>query len=439
MRSDRRLSRRSVLRGCGAVLGLPFLEAMVPPGLAARRRRAAPVRLAFLFMPNGVDPDHWTPVGEGRAFELSEQLAPLAPVQDAVLVLSQLTNRASRGGDGHYAKTANLLTSTPIKQTTGRDIDVGGVSIDQVVAAHVGHETALPSLELGIDPVTTGIDRNVNFTRLYGSFISWSSRTSPRPPILDVKLAFDRLFRTPERWDLGAAERDRGILDLVREDAGRLQRRLGGDDRRRVEEYLDAVRALERRIDHASRRGAARAAAPTPDEPAPGEDYAAKVGAMLELIVLAFRADATRVATFLYGNSVSSRDFSFLEGVEGRHHEISHHQNDPDKLRQYRCITRWHVATFARLIERLRSIDDGDGTLLDHSAVVFASGLRDGNRHDPIDLPLLVGGRAGGALQPGIHIASDPETPLAALWLRLGQAAGVPLERFADADAPLAC
>lgn len=438
MTRARPLDRRTFLRGAGAAIALPWLEAMAT---ASTPRR--PVRTAVLFMPNGVRADAWTPTAVGSDFELPAILAPLAPVREHVLIPTGLSNQPTHTGDGHYVKTAGFLTGTTIEKTTGDDLNANGVSLDQRLAQRIGGTTRLPSLELSTDPVTTGIDTNVGYTRLYGSHISWSTPRTPVARETDPSRAFARLFRSLSE----GGPPSRSILDLVLADGTRLRQQLGARDQARIDEYLESVRSIERRIDHDEQ---ARATARREDPSLAvdltalerrlasyGGDPAERIRLMIDLIVLAFRADVTRVATFMFGNAVSNRNFSFVDGVTGGHHEISHHQDKPDLLDQYQRIAAWHVAELARMIAALQACDDGDGTLLDHTTLLFGSGLRDGNRHDPNDLPILLAGRGGGAFRPGRHLAFAAGTPLCRLHLDILAAAGMPMRQFGDANRPL--
>lgn len=456
------ISRRTMLRGVGAALALPWLDAMGP--LAARAVAAtsakAPVRLAVLYMPNGVNEKAWAPAGVGRDFELSPTLAPLAKLKDQLLVFTELYNAGSIGGDGHYVKTSGFLTGTTITKTTGKDLRSGGVSLDQLAARRVGRQTPLPSLELGIDPVTTGIDNNVGYTRLYGSHIAWTTPTTPAAKEINPRLAFDRLFRSDAASGKTAAD-DRSVLDLVAEDAQSLRNRVGRADRMKLDEYLDSVRAVEKRIDFNTRQRADENKL-SPDvlteiealdkrvqqfENHPereklrslrgGGDHTEHVRLMLDLMVLAFWSDSTRVSTFMFGNAVSPRNFSFLDGVRGGHHEISHHKNEAKALEQYQRINLWHVEQYAYMLAKMGAIREGEGTLLDNSMVLFGSGMRDGNRHDPRNLPLVLAGRAGGALATGRHLVYKKNTPLCNLYAAVLDRMGAPVDHFGDSTEKL--
>lgn len=430
-------TRRALLRGVGATVALPWLESLARAVTPAARSfgaapAAPPTRLAILYMPNGVLSSAWTPVGTGREFTLSPTLEPLAPVKSEVLVLSGLRNANSREGDGHYAKTAPFLTGAKIRRTGGRDLE-NGVSMDQVAAANAAGATLLASLELGTEPVRTVED--MGYSTVYGGAISWRTPTTPNTKEIVPRLAFDRLFRSSRLRDSAC---EQSVLDVVSDDARRLARDVSRDDRRKLEEYLDSVRDLERRIAACSSDaerstvldGAAR---PAEGRPASHEEH---VRLMLDLVVLAFQADVTRVASFMFGNAVSGMDMSFLDDVKGGHHEISHHENRPEKTIPYQKINRWHVGELSRFVQKLAAIRDGDGTLLDHSMVVFGCAMRDGNAHDPNDLPIVVAGR-GGALPTGRHLAFPNPTPLCSLWLALLQRMGVDSESFGDSCGPL--
>lgn len=455
------LTRRTLLKGLGVTMCLPLLESLQPhaaraagPGAKAAK---APVRLAVLYMPNGVNPKAWQPQGTGAAFELSPILAPLASLKSDILVFSELMNKSSIEGDGHYVKVAPFLTGTAVTKTTGGDLRVGGVSLDQLVAQHVGNMTPLPSLELSVEPVTMGVDTNVGFTRLYGSHISWSTPTTPVTREINPQLAFDRLFRPKgAAGKRGTSDGDKSVLDAVLEDARSLQSKIGSADRHKLNEYFDAVRSVETRIAwDAARRKQEHLADPATakeieklggrirdyyavPEGQRGIDHTAQVRLMLDIMVLAFWTDSTRVATFMFGNEVSGKNFSFLPGVGGGHHQISHHENDAAKLEQYQKINVWHLEQYAYLLTRLKSIPEGNGTLLDNAMVLFGSGMKDGNAHSPYNLPIVLGGRGGSTLATGRHLVYDKKTPLCNLYRALLPRLGVPVAAFGDSSGELA-
>ncbi len=436
---NKRISRRTMLCGMGAALALPALDLMVPAKAAASGVKA-PVRMACLYFPNGVWTKKWIPEETGMDYALSYALEPLSDFKKDFTVFSGLDKANSRRGDGHYAKTANFLTGEPVTKTTGKDISVGGISMDQLAAKQLGHLTPLPSLELGIDPVISGIDSNVGFTRLYGSYISWRSATQPVAREINPRYVYERLFG--EKGATVNTQRNadfQSMLDLALEDAKRLRRQLGRDDQVKLDEYMESVRAVEERIDFAMKpdpREWKPAAINLPDGAGfekPGS-FEAQIRIMLDLMVLAFQTDSTRVLSFMFANDVSGRNFSFVPGVHDGHHQLSHHENKEEKIKQYTEINRWHAAQFAYLLGKLRAIPEGEGNLLDNSMILFGSSISDGNRHDPNNLPILVAGKAGGQLQTGQHIASAKNTPLCNLYQTMLGAMGVERESFGDSN-----
>lgn len=436
------LGRRRFLRGAGVALALPWMES-VPRAARGATRAAPPVRTAFIYFPNGVWEKAWVPSTTGTDYALSPSLEPLADVKDSVLVLSGLDKKHSHGGDGHYAKTANFLTGMPVAKTTGKDVSSGGISIDQRIAEHLRGQTPLPSLELGTEPVISGIDSNVGYTRLYGSHISWQSANRPVAKEINPRLVYDRLFG--KKWTASTQSPDayRNLLDYVLEDAKDLRKQLGRDDQFKMDEFLDSVRGVEQRIEFAveqpdrqSDSNAARLASIQPPAGVPG-DFRDHIDVMLDLMALAFQSDSTRVCSMMFANDVSGRNFSFLDGVSGGHHELSHHENNEAKIAQYQRINRWHTEQFAKLLRKLKSIPEGDSNLLDHCMIVFGSSMSDGNRHDPDNLPILVGGKGGGALKTGQHVAVDGMVPLCNLYLTMLHKMGIPDDRFGDSTAPI--
>jgi hypothetical protein len=466
------LSRRTMLKGLGVMMGLPLLEAMETRAAHAGQNAATakgpngqngrsangkyPVRLAVLYMPNGVNPHAWMPDGIGSDFKLSEILAPLEKVKSEILVFTELMNSGSITGDGHYYKVAPFLTGTTITKTTGHDLRCGAVSLDQIIAQRIGNMTPLPSLELSIEPPTTYVDRNVGLTSLYGSHISWSSPTTPVTREINPQMAFDRLFRSKAGRHGGASVRDQSVLDAVMDDAKRLQGKVGQADRRKLDEYFESVRSVERRIAF----DAIRRKAEVLDDPmARAEveklggritsyyavpegkrsiDHTEQVRLMFDIMVLAFWTDSTRVATFMFGNEVSGRNFSFLPGVGGGHHQISHHENDKAKLEEYKRIGIWHMEQYAYMLDRMRSIREGDGTLLDNAIVQIGSGMKDGNAHSPYNLPIVLGGRGGKTLATGRHLIYEKKTPLCNLYVGVLNRMGVPTKQFGDSTGELA-
>lgn len=470
------LSRRTLLRGAGASLSLPLLNAMgtlsgSPSAHAAATSEAAseiqaPVRMACFYFPNGVLERNWFPTQEGRDFEMPFCLEPLEKHRNKLTVFSGLDKQHSHNsGDGHYSKTANYLTGLTVRKTTGKDISVGGVSIDQLAAQKIGQLTPLPSLELGIDPVISGIDTIVGYTRLYGSYISWRSPSQPLAREINPRFAYERLFgvlRSSRESGVsaGAIESTKSIetrvneqksqdrrllLDTVLDDANSLRGTLGRDDQFKLDEYLDSVRDVEKRVAFFSQPDARAWRPETHPElehlaapaGAPG-DHQAHVRLMLDLIALAFWTDSTRISTFMYANDVSGKNFGeLIPGTAGSHHEFSHHQNKPEKFEPYSKITRWHNEQLAYLMDKLDSIAEGSGTLLDNCMILSGSAMSDGDKHKASNIPVVLGGLGGGTIDGGRHIVSPEGTPLCNLYVSMLERMGTPVESFGDSNAAL--
>jgi hypothetical protein len=351
------ISRRTLLRGAGATLGLPWLEAMTPSIGRASQTAKPPVRMAFLYMPNGAYPATWTPEKSGRDYALTPSLEPLAKLRDKVCVLTNLWNAQTDGGDGHYVKEAAILTSARIKKTQGADLR-NGVSVDQVAAKRVGRLTPLPSLELGVTPVAVGNDAVVGYTRVYGSHISWSAPTTPLARELNPKAVYERLLRAANGSGADEAKLDSLLLDRVLEDANRLRGQVGQEDKGRLDEYLSVMRSLEERLERAAEPGENPWTPRVPLDPGATptdrpSNHAEHVRLMLDMIAVAFQSDTTRISTFMFGNAVSNVSFRWLDGCSAGHHDVSHHQDKDEKLDEYKIINRWHVEQYAYLLERL--------------------------------------------------------------------------------------
>lgn len=437
---ENQLSRRSLLRGSGVALGLPWLAAM---GSASRAERAKPypVRMAALYMPNGAYPETWTPTEAGRDFKLTPSLEPLAGMREQVTVLSNLWNEQAKDGDGHYVKESSILTCARIKKTQGADLR-NGVSFDQVAARSRGHLTPLPSLELGVTPVAVGNDAVVGYTRVYGSHISWATPTTPLARELNPRAVYERLFRATNGSGRDSANLDSLLLDKVLKEAKRLRSQLGTNDRVRLDEYLASMRSIEERVVRSSRRGADawQPMARLDPHQIPTErptSHLEHVRLMLDMIAVAFQSDATRIATFMFGNAVSNVSFRFLKNVTSGHHDVSHHGGNAEKLAEYKIINRWHVEQFAYLLKRLDDMREGEVSVLDSSMILFASALADGHKHDPHKLPILLGGQGGGRVDAGQHLVYPEDHPLADLYVSMLDAFGTPVERFGDSTGPL--
>ncbi len=438
------LSRRTVLRGMGAAVALPLLDAMSPAFAAAPNRLTAPapVRMAFAYVPNGIIMEDWTPEREGKDFALPRLLEPIADLRDDCLVLSGLTHnngRALGDGPGDHARAAgSYLTGVHPKKTHGADIK-NGISVDQVAAHFVGGRTRFASLELGTEHGRLAGNCDSGYSCAYSNSISWRSETTPMPPEVNPRLVFERLFGRPGENDDPAARAKRlrynkSILDFVQEDTAKLRRDLGPTDRRKLGEYLDAVREIEKRIEISE--GQVRQDAPAMERPAGiPVDFAGHVRLMFDLQVVAFQTDSTRITTFMLGREGSNRTYREI-GVPYAHHGLTHHKGDKEKIGQIAAINRYHMEQFAYFLKRLKSVPDGDGTLLDHSMVVYGSGLADGNKHTHHDLPILVAG-GGGSFRRGRHVRYETETPLTNLYLTMLDRVGVKPEAIGDSNGKL--
>jgi len=459
-RKNWQMPRRTILKGVGATLALPLFEAMTPLLAASTKDKSSPIRMACLFFPNGVRPDRWTPTGKSD-LNLSPILSPLESLKEEILVLSGLSNKASFPGDGHYAKASSWLTGTTITKTTGANISANGISMDQLAASKIGQSTKLPSMELGTEATASGVDTNVNYTRLYASHIAWKTPTVPLPCEINPRIAFDRLFRSKSKNNTKQIEDNRSVLDLVMQDAKLLHSKLGQADQQKLDEYLESVREVERRIENeANQLGAGenltlellanmdqldKKISTTLSKASREEelhsrirlDHTEHVRLMMDIIALAFWSDSTRISTFMFGNAVSNRNFSFLDDVKGSHHQISHHKNNNSQLDQYQKINQWHVEQYSYLLNRMKSMKEGEGNLLDNSMVLFGSGIRDGNKHSPHDVPIVLAGKAGGTLRPGRHLSHKKGTPLCGLYKGMLERTGVKVDTFGDASKAL--
>jgi hypothetical protein len=426
------LPRRTFLRGMGAAVALPLLDAMVPPLTALARTPAAPVRrLGFVYMPMGCDLPRWLPPGEGAGVALSPTLQSLAPVAKRLTVISHLELKNAYPGT-HATSNAAFLSAARAKWTESTDYYLG-TTVDQVAAQQIGRETILPSLELSMDLLQTVGQCDNGYACVYQNNLSWSSPTTPLPAEAHPRLVFERLFgeggsAAERRAALG---RRASLLDGVREEIARLQGGLGPEDRARVEQYLQTVREVERRIQMAEAQ-TVEAGLPDLDRPAgvPAA-YADHVRLMFDLQVLAMQGDVTRIMTFQLARETSNRTYPEI-GVSDPHHPLTHHGNDPEKIARMAKINAFHVSLFAYYLEQLQATPEGDGTLLDHALILYGSGMGDPNVHDHVNLPILVAGPGAGSPAGARHIRYPEPTPLANLHLTLLDRVGVRLEAFAD-------
>jgi len=428
-------------------MALPFLEAMLPRGAVAAAGRA-PVRTAFLYVPNGVNMVDWTPKETGADFQLPYVLEPLQAHKNDVLVLTGLAQdkgRSNGDGAGDHARAASswLTGAQPLKSESARIRS--GVSADQVIANAIGRQTRFPSIELGVEPARQGGKCDSGYACSYSNNISWRSETTPSGAEINPRLVFERLFASANPKlageDSGRRERyKKSILDFVLEDARALSTKVGGSDRQKLDEYLTAVREIEERVNIAQRNVTAAQSAGIIDaydvpESIP-ESYEEHVRLMMDMIALAFQTDSTRVATCMLANEGSNRAYRNLSISRG-HHELSHHQGNPENLRQIREINRFHVRQFGYLLGKLKSMPEGDGTVLDNTMLLYGAALADGNRHEHENLPLVMAGRGGGSIMTGRHIRYASETPMCNLLLTMSEKAGAPAARHGDSTGTL--
>jgi hypothetical protein len=437
-RARQSLSRRTVLRGLGTAVALPLMEAMLPAARAAAPLR--PKRLAIFYTPNGMIMQSFTPKQAGQGYTLPATLEPLAPYRKQFTVITGLSHyQASALGDGpggHGRACPAFLTGTHARRTEGSDLQAG-ISMDQVVANHIGRETQLASLELGIDPPSLLGSCDVGYSCTYTNTLSWRSPTVALPVTVNPRDVFERLFgdgdALDERSRLAQMKRRASILDFVREDASRLSQRLGANDRRKMDEYLDAIRDIEQRIQRASRSSADMGAEGLTRPAGIPDSFDEHVRMMIDLQVLAMQADLTRVTTFMIGRELCNRTYPEI-GVPDAHHMLSHHGHDPGKIAKLSLINRLHMQYLAYYLARMSSVRDGETTLLDGTLVLAGSSFGDPNEHDHMDLPVLV---AGGGLPGDRHVVVPKHTPMCNLMLSMVHTLGIPLDRIGDSTGPL--
>jgi hypothetical protein len=423
--TKRALSRRTLLRGVGAAVGLPLLDAMVPALAATPAPRR---RLGFCYVPNGIIMDQWTPATVGAGLELQTILKPLEPFKDSLVVVSNLER--AEVNSNHAVSSACWLTGIPPKRTDGPDFRAG-TSLDQIVAREIGGDTIFPSLEVATEDFT-GLQGTCDpgYSCAYMNTLSWQSPTTPLPMEINPRVVFERLFgrgATPEAR-LTRMRTDRSILDFVVADLEELEGGLGARDRGRLDEYLGHVREIERRIERAEAQAHTQLDVPAEPVGVP-ESYEEHVALLFDLLALAYESDLTRVFTFMLAREVSQRTYPDL-GVTEPHHAVSHHGNRPESIAAHTKVNAYHMALFARFVERLASTPDGDGSLLDHSLIVYGSGMSDGNGHTGGPLPLAIVGGGVGRVKGNRHIETPAKTPTANLLLSLAHKFGVAQETF---------
>jgi hypothetical protein len=441
--SKKHIARRSFLRGAGVTLALPLLDSMVPAFTALAQSAAAPrLRLGFCFMPHGAVMANWTPTAEG-ALELSPILAPLEPYKNNVVVLSNFAHAMAgpqgpgdNGGD-HTRCPAVFLNGVHPKRTDGADIRAG-VTIDQIAAEKIGQDTLLPSLELAIEDYSGLVGScDVGFSCTYMNTISWRTPTAPMPMEINPRVVFDRMFGDGATAEERRRRIDtqRSILDAVSDQVRRLQGGLGSSDRNRVAEYLDTVREIERRIALSEKQASQNLDVPASPRGVP-DDFVEHTKLMFDLMTIAYQANITRITTFMMAREVSYRTFPML-GISEAFHPASHHQNNPERLAQLTRIQAFHVGLWSYWLEKLRTTPDGDGTLLDHSLILYGGAMSNSNVHNHAPLPIVVAGGANGTMKGGRHLKYAENTPMANLLLTILEKAGVHQDGVGDSTGML--
>jgi hypothetical protein len=438
----KRLARRTVLRGTGATMALPFLNLMQNPLKAAADAAindVVPVRMACIFFANGAIMPEWKPTGEGVDFQLSKTLEPLSELRDELVVFGGLTQkhaRANGDGPGDHARNASaFLTGAQPRKTSGADIRAG-ISIDQAVAERIGWKTRLPSIELGVDRGRNAGNCDSGYSCAYSSNISWKGESTPCGKEVNPRAAFERLFGTDES-EADRARRisdRRSVLDFVVSDAKQVQRIAGTADRQKLDEYFTSVRELEKRISRTVDPPKDIPRIDLPDE-APA-DVKEHIRMMFDILLLAFQTDSTRVATLMLADAGSNRTYPEI-GITRGHHELSHHQKDPEKMAQIAAIDRFLVEQLAGLLTRLKGTQEGEGTLLRHSMILYGSGIADGNLHNHEDLPILLAGQGGGSIRTGRHLVFPLETPLNNLFTAMASRMTPELTQHGDSTGAL--
>ena len=438
------LSRREALRGMGAMVALPFLDSMVPALTPLAQTVAAPAipRLGFIYAPNGMFLPNFHPAGAGGSnYAMTPILRPLEAYREQMVVVTGLSNRGivspNEGGGVHTRAHGGWLSGVLPKRTEGADIEAGK-TVDQYAADVLGADTSLRSLELTTDSNFTVGNCENGYSCTYQNSTSWRTPTTPLPHERDPRVVFQRLFGDGGSVEARMAQMqtDRSILDSVMESINQLERRLGQSDRAAVEEYLNAVREIERRIQRAE-ENSATTPLPTADQPAGVPDaYDEHVEMLFDMLALAYQADVTRVSCFQMARELSGRTYPGI-GVPEAHHSVSHHQLNPHNIEQYTKINTYHVSKFSKLIERMHNTPDGDGTLLDHTIMLYGTGMGDGDHHTPFNLPVILVGGGCGKLEGGRHMKYEMDTPFMNLGLTLLDKVGVHLDGIADSTGRL--
>ena len=441
---DKPISRRTFLRGVGTVIALPMLEAMAPLAAIAGPAKASPKRMVFLFVPNGIHMQEWTPTSEGALAELPKILAPLDKMKGKFSILTGLTaDKARPNGDGagdHARSASAWLTGCQPRKTAGADIKAG-ISADQIAADKIGHLTRFRSLEIGCERGQQAGNCDSGYSCAYSSSISWRGEATPVAKEVDPRLVFDRLFSNgdPNETAEMRAKRNefrKSVLDFALEDAKLLQTKLGAHDRRKLDEYFTSVREIEYRLAKLEQTGKEMKLEGKEIPQGVPAEYGEHLRLMGDMMILALQSDLTRVCTFMFANEGSNRPYRQI-GISEGHHDLSRHGRDPGKLSKIGQINTFQAQQLAYVLEKMDSVKEADGTLLDNSMVVYGSGISDGNRHNHDNLPILLAGGGGGTIKTGRHIRYPNETPLTNLFLSLLDRMKVPAEKVGDSTGKL--
>jgi len=441
------LTRRTMLKGLGCAIALPWLESMgsltawgAATPAPANVVKGAPKRMAFLYVPNGKNMEDWRPSYEGALKELPAILKPLEAYKQDFSILTGLAADGARphgdGGGDHARALAAFLTGAHPRKTDGTDIR-NGISVDQIAASRIGEHTRLPSLEIGTEQGSMAGNCDSGYSCVYSSTMSWKSATTPLPKETNPKLVFERMFGNGVEEDRARRDaRRKSVLDFVNEDTRQISHKISTNDKRKLDEYFTAVRDIELRIERAAKLPEPKAPDGFPVPQGAPKELTDHIRLMADLMVLGFQADVTRVCTFVLANEGSNRPYPVV-GVNDGHHDLSHHGNDAKKKEKIREINKYHTTQLAYLLGKLKSIREGDGTLLDHCMIAYGSANSDGNRHNHDDLPILIAGSGGGTVKTGQHIDLKRETPLANLWTSMLDRMDVKVEAVGDSTGRL--
>jgi hypothetical protein len=434
------IDRRTVLKGFGATLALPFLESMMPQGVLAASLPKNPIRTAFIFVPNGINMEHWVPSGS----ELPYTLQPLSSLKNKFNIISGLAQKnAFALGDGagdHARSAAAWLTGCHPRKTSGANIKAG-VSFDQILAREFANKTRFGSLELGCERGGLAGDCDSGYSCAYSNSISWRTESTPVAKEVDPRLVFERLFASEDINESAVSKAQRlaenkSILDFIMEDAKILNKKLGYTDRMKLDEYMTGIREIERRLSFIENQSKDFNSTASINIQGIPSDYQEHIRIMGDLMVLAFQTDTTRVSTFMFANEGSNRSYKMV-GVSDGHHEMSHHQRTPEKLEALKKINNFHTSQLAYILNKMDSIKEGDKTLLDNSMIVYGAGICDGDRHNHDDLPLLLAGSGGGKIKSGQHLKFNSNTPMTNLFLSMADKMNIPVENIGDSTGKL--